>query len=658
MASRGLLVVMCLGLLGVAAPEVQGAECTRWVAEDGSDQATGTSGAPWATLQHAVDAAVAGDVVCVEAGTYVEDEVVVGASGSVAKPITLRADDDADVTLQGAIGFDQGVSHWVLEGLAVTGFDVWGVTVLGDNEDIVLRELDVSGGEAAIHLTVGASGDDPVFGPVEDVVIESCTLSDVVYTALDCTPGPCDELTIRDVEVSGAGVEAGFAGDGIAVERGEHVVVEDCHVHDNGGDGIDIGSRDLGSDMPGIVVRRNRVGRNLHNGIKVWAGGRIENNLVWRCGDTLLVLEGGTYTVVNNTFASLDGYSYMAVLGNYDAEHDATVLLENNIFFNDDADMGGTLVLVPARTTLDADYNLYFNPYRTEDVICSDAVLGGACFSGEEIDDGTFFVASGQGEHSVYADPLFLSASGDDFRLTSESPAVDAGSMTHAPSDDLAGDPRDASPDLGAYELGGTGGCQVGCSASAPAVAITGTPVSFDATTTTSGCSGQPSFAWDFGDGSGSTLEDPQHTYDTVGSYSWSLEVRVGGSSCSRSGTVTVTDSQPCSADASTLCLNASRFAVTVSWETQDGRSGDGTAVPMTADTGLFWFFRSTNLELMVKVLDGRALNGHYWVFYGALSDVDYEITVTDTTTGAVRTYHNPQGQMASFADVRAFAAR
>jgi hypothetical protein len=82
---------------------------------------------------------------------------------------------------------------------------------------------------------------------------------------------------------------------------------------------------------------------------------------------------------------------------------------------------------------------------------------------------------------------------------------------------------------------------------------------------------------------------------------------------------------------------------------------GQGRAVPLTADTGAFWFFDPSNLELMVKVLDGRALNGHFWVFYGALSDVDYTLTVTDTETGKKKTYRNERGQLASRADTSAF---
>jgi hypothetical protein len=111
----------------------------------------------------------------------------------------------------------------------------------------------------------------------------------------------------------------------------------------------------------------------------------------------------------------------------------------------------------------------------------------------------------------------------------------------------------------------------------------------------------------------------------------------------------------PCG-DATTLCLNAQRFTVSVIWSSDGGATlHAGTAIAMSGDTGYFWFFDSANVELVVKVLDGRAINGKFWVFYGSLSDVSYTITVTDTVTHAQRTYTNPQGHMASAADTSAF---
>jgi photosystem II stability/assembly factor-like uncharacterized protein len=119
---------------------------------------------------------------------------------------------------------------------------------------------------------------------------------------------------------------------------------------------------------------------------------------------------------------------------------------------------------------------------------------------------------------------------------------------------------------------------------------------------------------------------------------------------------LTLSSTAPCVSGAGSLCLNGGRFAVRAEWRvTSQGTGGVATAVPLTSDTGYFWFFTASNIELVVKVVDGRSFNDKFWVFYGALSDVDYTITVTDTQTGAIRTYHNPPGQLASVADTSAF---
>lgn len=110
-----------------------------------------------------------------------------------------------------------------------------------------------------------------------------------------------------------------------------------------------------------------------------------------------------------------------------------------------------------------------------------------------------------------------------------------------------------------------------------------------------------------------------------------------------------------CAPSSTRLCLNGDRFAVEVSWKDFQGRTGVGQAAEITGDTGTFWFFSPANVELVLKVLDGTPLNGHHWVFYGALSNVQYTITVTDTATGEVAVYENAAGHFASVGDTGAF---
>ena len=79
-------------------------------------------------------------------------------------------------------------------------------------------------------------------------------------------------------------------------------------------------------------------------------------------------------------------------------------------------------------------------------------------------------------------------------------------------------------------------------------------------------------------------------------------------------------------------------------WLARDGATGAGQTIPLTADTGAFWFFNSANVEMVIKVLNGCVLNSRYWTFAGGLTDVNVTMIVTDTQTGTVKTYVNPQG--------------
>ena len=100
---------------------------------------------------------------------------------------------------------------------------------------------------------------------------------------------------------------------------------------------------------------------------------------------------------------------------------------------------------------------------------------------------------------------------------------------------------------------------------------------------------------------------------------------------------------QNCLADATTLCLSGGRFKVQAHWATPDGRSGDGQAISLTGDTGYFWFFSSSNVEMVIKVLNACSFNPNFWVFAGGLTNVQVDLTVTDTLTNTVKTYRNPQ---------------
>jgi hypothetical protein len=112
-----------------------------------------------------------------------------------------------------------------------------------------------------------------------------------------------------------------------------------------------------------------------------------------------------------------------------------------------------------------------------------------------------------------------------------------------------------------------------------------------------------------------------------------------------------------CLPTSTTLCLSGERFAVRADWKTPDGTSGSAKTIAFTADSGSFWFFDPSNIELNVKLLDACGLNARYWVFASGSTNVEVTLTVTDTKTGAVKQYLNPQGRLfVTVADTSAFA--
>ena len=93
------------------------------------------------------------------------------------------------------------------------------------------------------------------------------------------------------------------------------------------------------------------------------------------------------------------------------------------------------------------------------------------------------------------------------------------------------------------------------------------------------------------------------------------------------------------------LLLHGDRFEVTATWKDFAGRTGEARALPGPSNvSGQLWFFSADNPELTVKVLDGCAVNGRYWVLVAGATNVEYHLLVRDTQTGRTWTSDNALG--------------
>lgn len=126
----------------------------------------------------------------------------------------------------------------------------------------------------------------------------------------------------------------------------------------------------------------------------------------------------------------------------------------------------------------------------------------------------------------------------------------------------------------------------------------------------------------------------------------------------------TVGELPSCVPTQNVACLNGGRFRAEIDFQTAT-TSGKAVVGPCPTDeSATFAFFPPpppappTNLELLLKVLEGCPVNNRFWVFFSATTNVEFTLTVTDTKVpGMTKSYFNPLNRPAPpVQDTEAFA--
>jgi hypothetical protein len=442
----GPLLTACIVLIFLVLPQGQAlAEgATYYVAPWGNNASPGTFAQPWASIDYAAMMAQAGDTIIIRGGIY-EEWVETRRSGAPGAPITFRAYPGERPILDGyrlewGTGFAIAGEHSYirLEGLTIRNFSGYGLVLWGSNHHIELVNLEIYGCDTALRLTEFAIPGSTV----EDVLVEGLYLHDNALLGMDCSPGPCRRLTIRDTISARNGTGNNTAADGFAFESGEDILVERCQAYRNAGDGFDF-------KTAGTRLSRVLSWGNVRNGIKLWnVGAALENSISRDNGLAGVVLEaGGTYTLTNNVVAhnALETGDYGMYVA-YDPPAAAELRLFNNIFaFN------GSGVYFGEHVLLWEDHNLY---YSREDSEIQAAFTSRVDYSRLDLNTGLWYIETGNGRHSASIDPAFRDPAARDYHLRPDSPAIDAGSTAWAPAVDFDGVPRPQglAADIGAYE--------------------------------------------------------------------------------------------------------------------------------------------------------------------------------------------------------------
>ena len=418
-------------------PSPADAPAIGWVAVDGDDDAAGTAGDPWRTPRRAIESGTgriellpgrhAGFVVTrpglVVSGAGRDTTTVVGQVLVVA--------DDVDIRDLAITGVDEPHEAGLLvDGAArvrLTDLDVhdnaFGIH-LRDAPDATIERNEITGNGAGIEIH-GQSGGTLITGnrihhndrPVD----ASRGANGVVFFRSE---GPAEvrgnDLYSNINPSPAPGTDAG--GGAFEVYATKDVVIVDNRIWDSSI--LETGTED---ELPctGLVFIRNVAWRGPSPG--------TQEGMVLRCAEDGLV--------AHNT---LDGFDRFAV----DVIHRAGpfagsvegLRVVNNIFvhgraYSIDNEMPAGVVI---------DHNLLWNPAssaRHGEYLAYVAGHGNT----RSHDD---LRAWGIDRHGVSADPRFVDGAAQDYRLGSDSPAIDAGVALPDVADEVA----DGRPDIGRWE--------------------------------------------------------------------------------------------------------------------------------------------------------------------------------------------------------------
>ena len=321
----------------------------------------------------------------------------------------------------------------------------------------------------------------------------------------------------------------------ISVTQSAYVQVLDNHVHHggpgaNGGEGIDIkdGSHD-------VLVKGNYVHdmNRLCLYVDAWDsptynitldGNRSHN--CFRHGIALASERGGelyNVTIINNVLYR--NVRNGITIGDWDAGyphpiHDIAII-NNTSYDNGDGVWGGGIkVEEPSVQNVVIRNNIVSqNDFFT---ILAEGVPAAALTVDHNLIDG-FRGQTGElrGTDYVEGDPAFANATGADFHLQPTSPAIDHGAATAAPDHDFDAAPRPNNGlwDIGAYEFQAAPQPPVANFTASPTAGAAPLMVSFSDLSSAA----PTAWAWDFGDGGTSALQNPTHEYTAPGYYTVSL---------------------------------------------------------------------------------------------------------------------------------------
>lgn len=505
----GLLVLFFFSIGLPACPgETRNSSAVFYVAPSGSNSNPGTRQRPFQTLQHAADVATPGTIVDVRGGTYCQ-RLLVHVSGNAAQGyITFRSDPGEKAVLNGScltpelgpsamVALDN-VSYVRIQRLEIRNYTTtdrlrvpFGIRVYGSGSYIQILNNDVHNieqtypgrlrpGNGANGFGIAVYGTDAKT-PISDLVIDGNNVhhlqtgsSESLVLNGNVMNFRVTRNTVHDNNNIGIDI-IGFerTTSNPAVDRARDGVVSGNLVYNITSKGNPAYGNDVSSDgiyVDGgtqVLIERNVI-HNVDFGLELASEHRngstshiiARNNLIYSCNTAGITIGGydrkrGTTedtVILNNTLYENDTEDTGT------GEFQMQFYLRNNIFKNNIIFVGKSGRALNSRSgreepgvpTVTMDHNVYYYPGDPSTVKWS--------FDGKDYASfAQYQNATGNGRHSLFADPQFVDPPANNFHVRVDSPVRNAGANLGSSivgARDLDGHPRvrGGKIDIGCYE--------------------------------------------------------------------------------------------------------------------------------------------------------------------------------------------------------------
>lgn len=433
----GIFVVIAILLLS-SNIQIKAIGNTYYVATTGFDSNPGTEVLPFRTIQHAEDIVQAGETIIVLAGNY-NERVNIRQSGLANKPITYQT--------QGIVitkGFDIQADYIILDGFEVTNTNTSGISIKGHYNQIINNYIHhlLSGGDNYGIILVGHW---PEWGSIYTENTNNIVKGNrIEYTYIAGIQIMGTNNIIENNDISHI-LTKGDA-DGVRF-LGKGHIIKGNYIHD---------------------IRKSEAGGDPHiDCFQTWRNAEdiiFENNFCYQPDNSMqgVMIEQIVAPVKNLTFKNnifkMDADWYgpgINVFAKTDQEIIENIKIYNNTFIHTGKNgdqMGQQSIIVRRINGAYIKNNIIYEGTRP-------GIYTVDCTNLEK-DHNLFYAADGdirdtKAMHDVWLNPLFINFSNNDFHLSVNSPAINAGTDVGI-NTDKDGNPRIGLPDIGAYEYQGS----------------------------------------------------------------------------------------------------------------------------------------------------------------------------------------------------------